>query len=109
MSKTSTLNKLEERENKRRQSVVKSLISNSEEMETSEKAELQRGRPVKKKQEKKERKSLAILPSVYEDAAKIAYVDRVSLSEVVSNLLVAYIKKNQDKLLEYEQLKKSKK
>ena len=56
--------------------------------------------------EKKERKSLALLPSVYENVAKIAYVDRTSVSEIVSTLLEKYIEENQLKLLEHDRIKK---
>ena len=66
--------------------------------------ETKRGRPVENR-EKKARKSLALLPSIYEDAQKIAYVDRTSVSELVSDLLQEYIDKNQDKLIEYEKIK----
>lgn len=114
MSKIDVSNKLEQREFKRKQSVVKSFM-NSDDAKQSENSnditnleKPQKGRPVNHNKEKKERKSLAILPSIYEDALKIAYVDRTSVSEIVSKFLEDYIKKNQDKLNEYQQLKNKK-
>jgi hypothetical protein len=64
-----------------------------------------RGRP-KEEREIKKRISLAIFPSIYEDIKKIAYVDRESISEVISNCLEEYIEQNQAKLKEYDRLTK---
>jgi len=111
MSKLDVSNKIEQREIKRKQSVVKSFMNSDdanqiETLDDTTKFEKpQKGRPVNHNKEKKERKSLAILPSIYEDALKIAYVDRTSVSEIVSIFLEDYIKKNQDKLIEYKKLK----
>lgn len=63
------------------------------------------GRPVEDR-EKKVRKSIAILPSIFEDAQKITYVDRTSVSELIAELLSTYIEENQSKLKEYEKIKK---
>ena len=113
MSKVDIADKLEQREAKRKQSVVQALIGNrmTELVEEQsdikqEKSKPQKGRPADPNREKKDRKSLALLPSLYEDAAKIAYVDRTSVSEIVSSLLEDYIKRNSVKLLEYDRLKK---
>jgi len=59
-----------------------------------------KGRP-KFDQETKQRISLAILPSLYEDVKKLAYVERRSVSELVAQLLERYIRENQKKLEDY--------
>lgn len=64
-----------------------------------------KGRP-KSEREIKKRVSLAIMPSLYENIQKIAYVDRRSISEIVSLCLEQYTKENADKLMEYERIKK---
>ena len=63
------------------------------------------GRP-KADKETKKRVSLAILPSLYEDIQKIAYVERKSVSEIVSQCFERYASENFDKLKEYEKIKK---
>lgn len=73
--------------------------------EPKQESKAEKGRPVENR-EKRERKSLSILPSIYDNAAKIAYVDRTSISEIVSSLLEDYITQNQDKLTEYDRIKK---
>ena len=62
-----------------------------------------KGRP-RAERETKKRVSLAILPSLYEDIQKIAYVERSSVSEIVSQCLEQYAKQNADKLQEYDQI-----
>lgn len=62
------------------------------------------GRP-KSERETKKRVSLALLPSLYEDIQKIAYVERISASEIVAQCLEQYTKENADKLKTYEQIK----
>lgn len=118
MSKEDIANKLEQREAKRKQSVVKAFISDETvepvtgqidigtAVETPQEKKPQKGRPADPNREKKERKSLAILPSIYDDAAKIAFVERTSVSEIVSSLLEGYIEQNRTKLAEYDRLKK---
>lgn len=64
-----------------------------------------RGRP-KADRETKKRISLAILPSIYDDFGKIAYVDRKSISELIETCLKEHIEKNRDKLKEYDKLNK---
>lgn len=72
---------------------------------TAPKATRGKGRP-KEEREVKKRISLAVLPSVYEDIGKIAYVDRVSISEIVTKVLEEYRDKNKAKIAEYDRLKK---
>jgi len=62
------------------------------------------GRP-KADRETKKRVSLAVLPSLYEDIQKIAFIERKSASEIVSQCLERYSTENADKLKEYEQIK----
>lgn len=75
-----------------------------EDKEQKQEEQIKRGRP-KENREIKKRVSLAIYPSIYEDIGKIAYVDRESISEVISKCIENYIKKNHDKLKEYERIK----
>jgi hypothetical protein len=92
------MSKLEERENRRR-SIVGSIIE-----EPVAKAS-GRGRP-KEDRELKKRISLSVLPSLYEDIQKIAYMQRRSISEIVGELLEEYRVKHQNEIMKYEKLKK---
>jgi hypothetical protein len=101
MSKNDIELKFEERENLRKKSgVVKSML------ETPIEDKPKKGRPVDEEREKKARITYAILPSVHEKISKIAYVERRSISELVSSLIEGYVDKNTDKLEEYEKIKK---
>lgn len=60
-----------------------------------------KGRP-KSEQETKQRISLAILPSLYENVRKLAYVERRSISALIAQLLEQYVRDNQKKLDEYD-------
>lgn len=51
--------------------------------------------------------SLSVLPSLYEDIQKIAYVQRRSTSDLVAALLEQYRTEHEPELTEYEVLKKS--
>lgn len=66
-----------------------------------------KGRP-KVERETKERKSIAILPSLYETIGKIAYVERTSISEIIAQCLEEYADRNFDKVQEYDRIKKKK-
>ena len=59
----------------------------------------------KKERETKKRVSLAVYPSTYSDLQKIAYVDRRSVSDIVSDLIARYVEENSNKLKEYEKIK----
>ena len=59
----------------------------------------------KKEREMKKRVSLAVYPSTYSDLQKIAYVDRRSVSDIVSDLIASYVEENSNKLKEYEKIK----
>jgi len=90
-----------DRENNRKQkSVVASMISDTPQEQTAG-----RGRP-KEERETKKRISLAVLPSLYKDIGKIAYVERRSISEVISECIEKYIADNESKLKEYEKIKR---
>lgn len=54
--------------------------------------------------ETKKRISLAVYPSAYSDLQKIAYVNRQSVSDIISQLIVEYVANNSDKLEEYKKL-----
>lgn len=94
------MSKLEERENRRRASVVSSMVDS-----TPTTASGKKGRP-KENRETKKRVSLSILPSLYEDIQKIAYVQRKSTSELVALIMDEYRGKHKENLAEYERLKK---
>lgn len=64
-----------------------------------------KGRP-KADRETKKRVSLAILPSLYDNVQKIAYVERKSISEIVSECLEQYAAEHTDKLNEYDKIRK---
>ena len=95
---------LKERENRRRASVVGSIIEQqpAEEMKQSSAG---RGRP-KEDRELRKRITLSVLPSLYEDIQKIAYVERRSVSELLSELMVQYRDQQKAALSEYEKVKK---
>lgn len=64
-----------------------------------------KGRP-KAERETKKRVSLALYPSSYGDLQKIAYVDRKSVSDIVSELIAEYVAAHANKLKEYDKIKK---
>lgn len=94
---------LKERESRRRASVVGSIIEQPAE-ETKQRS-AGRGRP-KEDRELRKRVSLSVLPSLYEDIQKIAYVERRSVSELLSDLMMQYRNQKNDVLLEYEKVRK---
>lgn len=71
---------------------------------TSKQAAAGKGRP-KADRETKKRVSLALYPSSYSDLQKIAYVNRQSVSDIVSELIAEYVNANAAKLKEYEKIK----
>lgn len=94
------MSKLEERESRRRSSVVGSMVSS-----TPATTNGQKGRP-KEDRETKKRVSLSILPSLYEDIQRIAYMQRRSTSDLVGELLERYRGEHGQELDEYKTLKK---
>ena len=55
--------------------------------------------------ETKKRVSLALYPSSYGALQKIAYVNRQSASDIVSELIADYVAANAGKLKEYDKIK----
>lgn len=93
------MSKLQDRENKR-----KSIIGGMIDVPASSAANTgNRGRP-KDDRELKKRISLSVLPSLYDDIQKIAYVQRRSTSELVAQIMDEYRSKHGDELAEYEKL-----
>ena len=93
------MSKLEERETRRRSAVGKFV----EQTPMAAASSGRRGRP-KENRELKKRISLSVLPSLYEDIQKIAYMQRKSTSEAVQEMMEEYRKRNIRKLREYDQL-----
>ena len=93
------MSKLEERESRRRSAVGKFV----EQTPMAAASSGRRGRP-KENRELKKRISLSVLPSLYEDIQKIAYMQRKSTSEAVHEMMEEYRKRNIRKLREYDQL-----
>ena len=94
------MSKLEERESRR-----KSIVGNMIESSSSEgSGSGMRGRP-KEERELKNRISLSVQPSLYDDIQKIAYVQRKSVSEIICSLMEQYRNENQKDLEEYENVR----
>ena len=93
------MSKLEERESRRRSAVGKFV----EQTPMAAASSGRRGRP-KENRELKKRISLSVLPSLYEDIQKIAYMQRKSTSEAVQEMMEEYRKRNIRKLREDDQL-----
>lgn len=98
------MSNLKERESRRKASVVGSIIEQQPAEETKQRS-AGRGRP-KEDRELRKRVSLSVLPSLYEDIQKIAYVERRSVSELLSDLMMQYRNQKNDVLLEYEKVRK---
>ena len=79
------MSKLEERESRRRSAVGKFV----EQTPMAAASSGRRGRP-KENPELKKRISLSVLPSLYEDIQKIAYMQRKSTSEAVQEMMEEY-------------------
>ena len=95
---------LKDRESRRRASVVGSIIEQQPSGETMQRS-TSRGRP-KEDRELRKRVSLSVLPSLYEDIQKIAYVERRSVSELLSDLMLQYREQQKSALSEYEKVRK---
>lgn len=95
------MSKLQDRENKRK-SVIGGMIDAPAASTVSSGS---RGRP-KEDRELKKRISLSVLPSLYDDIQKIAYVQRRSVSELLSAMMEEYRGSHAAELEEYEKVKK---
>ena len=98
------MSNLKDRESRRRASVIGSIIEQQPTEETMQRSAI-RGRP-KEDRELRKRVSLSVLPSLYEDIQKIAYVERRSVSELLSELMVQYRDQQEAVLSEYEKVRK---
>ena len=96
------MSKLEERESRRRSTVVGKFV---EQPPVEAASSGRRGRP-KEDRELKKRISLSVLPSLYEDIQKIVYVQRKSVSDVVGELMEQYRDEHKIALAEYEKIGK---
>lgn len=96
------MSKLEERESRRRSATVGKFVEQPPMAATSSG---RRGRP-KENRELKKRISLSVLPSLYEDIQKIAFVKRKSISNLLGEQMELYRKEHENDLLEYEKLKR---
>ena len=97
------MSNLQERESRRKASIVGSMIEQPAEKAASSGG---RGRPKEEGRELKKRISLSVLPSLYEDIQKIAYVQRRSVSELIGDLLEGYRAEHEAEILGYGDLKK---
>ena len=95
------MSKLEERESRRRSATVGKFVEQPPMAATSSG---RRGRP-KEDRELKKRISLSVLPSLYDDIQKIAYVQRRSVSELLSAMMEDYRGSHAAELAEYERVK----
>lgn len=92
--------KFEDREIRRRGSIVGSIVDGAPASAGSG-----RGRP-KEDREIKKRVSLSVLPSLYEDIQKIAYVQRRSISDLVGDLMEQFRAGHEEELAEYRKIVK---
>ena len=95
------MGKLQDRENERK-SIIGGMIDAPAAPAASTGS---RGRP-KEDRELKKRISLSVLPSLYDDIQKIAYVQRRSVSELLSTMMEEYRGSHATELTEYEKVKK---
>ena len=97
------MSKLEERESRRRASIVGNMIEKPTEKTPGSRG---RGRPKEEGRELKKRISLSVLPSLYEDIQKIAYVQRRSVSELIGELLEGYRVEHKAEIQRYGEIEK---
>lgn len=97
------MSKLSDRED-RRKSVVSRMVSEPATVPApAPESTGKRGRP-KTERETKKHISLVVLPSLYEDIQKIAYVQRRSTSELVAQMMEEYKAAHAAELKEYQEL-----
>ncbi len=90
--------KFEDRESRRRGSVVGSIVDGAPAAVGNGRGRPKEGREIKK------RVSLSVLPSLYEDIQKIAYVQRRSISDVVGDLMEQFRARPETALAESRQI-----
>lgn len=98
------MSKLQDRENKRK-GIIGGMIDAPAAPAASTGS---RGRP-KEDRELKKRISLSVLPSLYDDIQKIAYVQRRSVSELLSAMMEEYRSNHVAELAEYDKIKNKEK
>lgn len=81
------MGKLEEREGRRRSAVAGFV-----------------GQKRPPDRERKRRVCLALKPSAYKDLQKVCFMERKSVSEVVGDMMEAYVKEREELLREYDSL-----
>ena len=91
--------KFEDREIRRRGSIVGSIVDGAPAAAGSGRGRPKEGREIKK------RVSLSVLPSLYEDIQKIAYVRRRSISDVVGDLMEQFRAGHEKELVEHIKIK----
>ena len=91
--------KFEDREIRRRGSIVGSIVDGAPAAAGSGRGRPKEGREIKK------RVSLSVLPSLYEDIQKMAYVQRRSISDVVGDLMEQFRAGHEKELVEYKKIK----
>lgn len=96
------MSKLEERESRRKSTAVGKFVEQTPMVVASSG---RRGRP-KENRELKKRISLSVLPSLYEDIQKIAFVQRRSVSEVMSAMMEEYRAIHIVELSEYKNIQR---
>lgn len=87
------MSKLTDRENRRKKSIVGSIIEAPAASTVIDGA----GRP-KTGRETKKTYTLMFYPSVYENAKLLASLERRSVSDVIGSLLSQYVQENRDKI-----------
>ena len=92
--------KFEDRESRRRGSVVGSIVDGAPAAVGNGRGRPKEGREIKK------RVSLSVLPSLYEDIQKIAYVQRRSVSELMSAMMEDYRGSHAAELAEYKEIQR---
>lgn len=97
------MSKLEERESRRRSTTVVKFVEQPSIADASSNG---RGRPKEEGRELKKRISLSVLPSLYEDIQKIAYVQRCSVSELIGALLEGYRAEHKAEIQKYGEIEK---
>lgn len=95
--------KFEDRDIRRRGSIVGSIVDGAPAAAGSGRGRQKEAREIKK------RVSLSVLPSLYEDIQKIAYVQRRSISDVVGDLMEQFRAGHEKELAEYRKIKNSEK
>lgn len=96
------MSKLEERESRRRSATVGKFVEQPPMAATK----LRSAGPAEGGSGAEEAVSLSVLPSVYEDIQKIAYVQRRSVSELIGELLEGYRVEHKAEIQRYGEIEK---